>query len=526
MASRYQVRTLYAQQGDVTTYEGIDPLTGLPVLIYQFRGRAAAGLRDLESENIPGLLEIDVNGNDTQVVVAYFKDYRPVTKPLSIPVETLLLDSARALSDAAEAGVVHGDVRPERFLASRDHVLLEGFGIPWLPESSHQPPEGTVSFAGDVYALSKSLLELAEGSLSEGATAALNASLAERPDERLSAAELYSALQRPAASAHAFTETPETPDETAQAQSFADEELTFGVPLDTPPEPEPVTDFSIGFDDESATEESTEFENAFTSRAVSREADSREAEREPSAPASPASESPAADPFGGEEPVIPLNDTDPAMLLSDAQERPQEPEPPTLPPTTVASRVPPAAAELRDDRFVKDLPPGATYRPGEASATQMRPGLVEEYSFEDEPERAQTLRRALLLGLLLVLVATLAFLIFFVQQRRNVVTTPPPADTEPVGATLVVVQVTPADLPPVDLYVVNSPAGSRTPPGSILTRLNPGRNDVTLDQEGVWQFQARFQDRVSDVATLTLPAPPEERIITLDVPPPPDEQEP
>ena len=220
------------------------------------------------------------------------------------------------------------------------------------------------------------------------------------------------------------------------------------------------------------------------------------------------------------------------MFLSDAQERPAEkPAPPTVPPTAapptaVASRVPPASAREREDGFVKDLPPGATYRPGDVSATQMRPGLVEEYSFDEEPERAQTKRRALLLGLLLVLVATLAFLIFFVQQRRNVVTTPPPAATETVEATLVVIQVTPDDLPPVDLYVVNSPEGSRTPPGSILTRLNPGRNDVALDQEGVWQFQARFQDRVSDVATLTLPAPPEARTITLDVPPPPDEQEP
>ena len=98
----------------------------------------------------------------------------------------------------------------------------------------------------------------------------------------------------------------------------------------------------------------------------------------------------------------------------------------------------------------------------------------------------------------------------------------PPAETETVAATLVVFQVTPDDLPPVDLYVVNSPAGSRTPPGSILTRLNAGRNETTLDQEGVWQFQARYQDRVSDVVTLTLPAPPEERTVTLHVPPPPD----
>ena len=535
MASRYQVRTLHAQQGDVTTYEGVDPLTGLPVLIYQFRGRAAAGLRDLESENIPGLLEVDVNGNDTQVVVAYFKDYRPVSQPLSVPVETLLLDSARALNDAADAGVIHGDIRPERFFSSRDHVLLEGFGVPWLPESSYQPPEATVSFAGDVYALSKSLLELTQGSLGKGATAALNAGLAKQPNERLSAAELYSALQRPTPRAAAPIQT-ETYDETAQAQSsvesstdaqsFADEELTFGVPPTATPEPEPVTDFSIGFDDEPSGGEAAEFGNAFASG---------KSEYEP--PVSESSAPSSSDPFSGEEPVIPLNDTDPAMFLSEADERPKASgesvsgEPVSeLPPTAVASRVPPtvppALEQERDESFVKDLPPGATYRAGDSSATQARPALVEEYSFDDEPERNQTMRRALLLGVLLVLVATLAFLIFYVQQRRNVVTTPPPAETGTVGATLVSVLVTPDDLPPVDLYVVNSPAGSRTPPGSILTRLNPGRNDVTLDQEGVWQFQARFQNRVSDVATLTLPAPPEERTITLDVPPPPDEQEP
>jgi len=100
----------------------------------------------------------------------------------------------------------------------------------------------------------------------------------------------------------------------------------------------------------------------------------------------------------------------------------------------------------------------------------------------------------------------------------------PPAETETVAATLVVFQVTPDDLPSVDLYVVNSPAGSRTPPGSILRPLNAGRNEATLDQEGVWQFQARYQDRVSDVVTLTLPAPPEERTITLHVPPPPNKE--
>ena len=100
----------------------------------------------------------------------------------------------------------------------------------------------------------------------------------------------------------------------------------------------------------------------------------------------------------------------------------------------------------------------------------------------------------------------------------------PPAETETVAATLVVFQVTPDDLPPVDLYVVNSPAGSRTPPGSILTRLNAGHNEATLDQEGVWQFQARYQNRVSDVVTLILPAPPEDRTVTLQVPPPPNEE--
>ena len=167
MAGRYQLRTLRAERGGIETHEGVDPLTGLPVLVYRFSGKPAPGLRDLESENIPGLLGVDTNDAEddkTEVVVAYFKEYQTLEPPLSLPVRTLLSDSARGLRDAAQAGVLHGDLHPGRFLASHDHVLLEGFGLPWaVQDGAYRAPEAEPGFAGDVYAWAASVLELTGG---------------------------------------------------------------------------------------------------------------------------------------------------------------------------------------------------------------------------------------------------------------------------------------------------------------------------------------------------------------------------
>ena len=71
-------------------------------------------------------------------------------------------------SDAADAGVVHGDLRPERFLITTDHILVEGFGVPWIPEDpTFLPPNHGErgSFAGDVYSMTAALQVLGRNRL-------------------------------------------------------------------------------------------------------------------------------------------------------------------------------------------------------------------------------------------------------------------------------------------------------------------------------------------------------------------------
>ena len=131
MSLRYQRKSRFDERSGVVTFEGLDPVTGLPVLIYEFEGEVNPNLESLESENIPGILALGSEDGLSQAVVAYSKGYLPLGQPLRVTLETLLLDSARALRDAAAADVIHGDINAERFWGSSEHVLIEGFGIPW-----------------------------------------------------------------------------------------------------------------------------------------------------------------------------------------------------------------------------------------------------------------------------------------------------------------------------------------------------------------------------------------------------------
>lgn len=191
-ATRYQVTTVYAQHGAVTTYEGLDPLTGLPVLIYTFPGKPSVAIGDLVSDNIPGILASSFDGKEGRLVVAYSREYRPLTAPVNAEdVLPLLLDSARALRDAAEAGVVHGDLRPERFLRAGRHHLIEGYGVRWKGErSSYSPPESDPSYAGDVFSWAKAVLFLCGEHLPAELAELLRRCLGE-PEARPLAEELY-----------------------------------------------------------------------------------------------------------------------------------------------------------------------------------------------------------------------------------------------------------------------------------------------------------------------------------------------
>lgn len=192
---RYQTQTLYAQHGPVKTHQGLDPLTGLPVLIYTFPGKPLLGVGDLASDNIPGILASSFDGKEGLLVVAYSREYQPLLEPLAADgVLPLLLDSARALRDAAEAGVVHGDLRPERFLRAGQHHLIEGFGVRWGgARSSYSPPEPGPSYAGDVFSWAKSLLFLCGSHLPTELSELLSRCLG-KPEARPLANELYQAI--------------------------------------------------------------------------------------------------------------------------------------------------------------------------------------------------------------------------------------------------------------------------------------------------------------------------------------------
>ena len=515
MAGRYQLRAVRAERGGVTTHEGVDPLTGLPVLVYRFSGQPRPGLRDLESENIPGLLGVDTSDAEddkAEIVVAYFKEYQPVEKPLSVSPTTLLLDSVRALKDAAQAGVVHGDVCPARFLASRDHVLLEGFGVPWsVPESAYRAPEAEVGFAGDVFAWAKSVLELAKGRLDGATLSLLTSCLHADPLERPAASELYATLKRGTGETQESIGDETAGDETAGNQpteaatlegeqtsvkggSFEEvEAVTFGgeahdpaddvfgdAELAFPPEPVP---------EEPWTEPAYDFGTAVTSEesGASLEAESTQT----GAVAIPSPPQPR-----GWDQLWDDPETGPELVLSDPGRYRATPE-----------------TEAGDKPFVKNLPPGATYRPGETS-TGLRPGVIQEYAF-DVPTPVDPRRRRLviMLALLIFGAAVLAYLALFWQQRQAAL--PPTAALSPEAVYVVDATLGPPDLPPTDVYVVSSPAGSRNPPGALITVVSPPGRQIALDRAGTWQLQARFQKRASEIVTFQVP---QERAISFTLP--------
>jgi hypothetical protein len=67
------------------------------------------------------------------------------------------------------------------------------------------------------------------------------------------------------------------------------------------------------------------------------------------------------------------------------------------------------------------------------------------------------------------------------------------------------VRIDPAGLPPVSLVVVESPPGSRLPPGTVVGSV-PSK--VLLDRDGVWRFEARFGGTSSTPSSWSRPTNP------------------
>ncbi|MEJ2357228.1 MAG: hypothetical protein P8Y13_03985 [Deinococcales bacterium] len=498
--SRYQSQELYLQQGDISCYRGVDPLTGLAVLIYTFPDRPTVAVGGLESENVPGILVSTFDDNSGQVVTAYSPHYGLVAPGESVVDDHFTLEALRAVRDAARTGVVHGDLRAGRLLYAQGHVLIEGYGVPWRPvDPDVTAPEvaagGAPSLAADVYAVAATLLLLGGDNLSNEVAGALRSALAADARKRPAAATLFADVRR--ACGGTLTPPPRSfeeltlPTGSGAAGTAGTASAGTSRPGSAPPSRADRESAEAG-SSLSATRSDfqldLDFELDVGTPMPEREAFPASGQREPGAVQPPATRPPAPANELADEP-------EPITLNSD----------PGLAPHQGGGRSP----RDSDPGFVKDLPPGATYRAGKLDDTQPpAPIRMDLPPAKDRPRRSW--RGPLLVILALVAAGGLASLAFLNQGALA------PASQAPSAVDYILsVQVQPTDLPPVDLYVVKSPSGSSTPAGTILCRA-PCK--VVLDRRGEWQFRGEFQNRVSKVADVKLPGP---QSITIEFPPRP-----
>ncbi|MGL4610225.1 MAG: hypothetical protein ACRCYY_11200 [Trueperaceae bacterium] len=559
MGLRYQRQTLYSERSGVKTYEGLDPLTGLPVLIYEFPGKPDPALSDLESENIPGVLDTVQEQGKGQVVVAFSRGYKPATKPLELDTLPFVIATAQAISDAARAGVIHGDLRPERFLVSSDHVLIEGFGIPWVTTSPHgySPPEGVANYAGDVYAFGRIMQELCTD-LPVPIKTVLDRCTARKPEDRPSAAQLLTALlalQHPPSqsqipvfdqgahdpsnlvdpsnlsqglSQNLSTQTQEG--QTTQNPNNTILEIDFNVSEAANEHPAPPLPYKPKLTSAGVLSDMPDLDLLEDTRDVSTpnisalkptvpKGSSPQNRHDADAPKlivkQTAQSSHSANSFDAWD--YDSDDQDSNVDIS-SNDEPQVPvsakSSSNLPPKT-SGKLPGNGPKRQDPKqtFIKDLPPGGTYKVGKA--TDIKPAPFKDTpvtpAFDEVFNSGKALkntRRLLMVAGLLICALVLAGLMFFgsndIRTTQNI-----PTNT---ASYIVRVNVNPTNLPPLDLLVISSPEGSKFRAGAVVSKV-PG--DIVLDKPGLWQFQARFQDKLSQIVTLQ---PPDEYTLSITMP--------
>ncbi|MEX2540189.1 MAG: hypothetical protein WD314_00200 [Trueperaceae bacterium] len=189
----------FEERTDADSYRGIDPVTGLPVLIYRFEGEPRDTASSLASENTPTILFSDSQNGQGRLVAALAPGWRRRQAADGPLTANELLGAARALRDAADAHLTHGDIRPERLLVVDGRVLLEGFGVPWQPRPGpFTAPEVTndATAAGDVWSLAATLASVGTAFHDQTLSAVLELCTAAEPDDRPTAEEFYLALER------------------------------------------------------------------------------------------------------------------------------------------------------------------------------------------------------------------------------------------------------------------------------------------------------------------------------------------
>lgn len=231
MAKRYQPSELIGEQGGVQTFSGRDAMNGLPVRVYSFVGEPTLSEGELKSDFIPPILSSSFTGLAGEVVSAFSDEFGKLRGAVAPGlVELLLKQTAAALDDAAKAGVVHGDLSPERIFFDREggaggRFVLEGYGVPWkVHPSEFSAPEriGGASFAGDIFSWARTVKHLSgplPGDLRDLLDRCLHADPAARPPAR----EVRTALER-----HPFGSSALKPNRQAHRDTSAFERYAEG----------------------------------------------------------------------------------------------------------------------------------------------------------------------------------------------------------------------------------------------------------------------------------------------------------
>jgi hypothetical protein len=231
---------------------------------------------------------------------------------------------------------------------------------------------------------------------------------------------------------------------------------------------------------------------------------------EPSSAATPsgpraeiAAPAPPAPPAAAPAPAAPPPEDAAPAPAAHPPPKPRPPRPPRTPPPPPPShsphppRTPPPKQPLHPPRRRRSPrgAGGAARRPGSAPGATLRLGARRGWqrALRDAREAGRAAARAAAGGGRL----------------------PSGVTVSRVVGHVVDVRIEPAGLPPVSLVVVESPPGSRLPPGAVVGSV-PSK--VLLDRDGVWRFQARFGGTTSRTVVLVAP---DEAVLVVPFPPPP-----
>jgi hypothetical protein len=423
-----------ADHGAVTVDRGLDPVTGLPVLLYRFPGDPTPGADELDHDGIWRVLDEGSEDGDGFLVT------QVVEQAIALEKRPASLDDASAaaalavVAVAAAAGVPHGDLGVHRVYRRGASVWVEGYGVPWADAT----PED------DVRALARSMLALGGHALSPRAVAGLEAVAGDGD---------------PAHFERALAAPEPAPDEAGPA----DAEDGADVPVSEPTGVTPVRNAAPpDFDDVRIATDT------------------------------PAPDAPAPDPLT------------PDTAAPDAATTGAAAPTPTSARREGSARVSARPSKAARATFSKRPPPDVTYR--HAPDTWM-PERVLTVPVEAMVGAVRDRRRVWLLAALVVAAVALVLLTTLGRPAGG-------SDTGvgTAGVFVLDVRLAPERHPPASLVVVSSPSGSQFTPGTVLGSV-PRR--VALDRDGTWQFQARFQDRRSDLVTVVIP---ETTAVTLTFP--------